>query len=321
MAEYPIDAVILWVDGNDQALNEKRRRYAPDFLFRHADVAGATRFANIGEIYWCVASINRFAPWINRIFIVTDGQDPDMGRFLAEHFPEKSIPVEIIDHTVIFRGYESYLPVFNSNAIETMIWRIPGLSEHFILFNDDFLLTAPAGPEDFFLPDGRGVCYADKYITALTRLTRKLKRKKDNLKPFTFKGAMLNGAALAGGGFTYLKLDHTPRALLVSFYEDYFKVHPEAMLSNIRNRFRDTSDYEAQELLYVALDRMHRCKVISPSRLLFYMQPKDKTGYIAGKLARLKKGSYRFCCFNSLENAPEPERKEVITWIENILGL
>ena len=321
MADYPIDAVILWVDGNDQALNEKRRRYAPDFLFRHDDVAGATRFANIGEIFWCVASINRFAPWVNRIFIVTDGQDPELEGFLDEHFPEGHVPVGIVDHSVIFREYGSYLPVFNSNAIETMIWRIPGLSEHFILFNDDFLLTAPAAPEDFFLPDGKVVCYADRYITVLTRLTRRLKRKKDNLKPFTFKGAMLNGAALAGGGFTYLKLDHTPRALLVSFYEEYFKVHPEVLLSNIRNRFRDTSDYEAQELLYMALERKHRCKVISPSRLLFYMQPKDKAGYVAGKLARLKKGSYRFCCFNSLESAPEEDRKAVISWIEGLLDI
>ena len=31
----PIDAVILWVDGNDPVLNEKRRKYAPDFLFGH----------------------------------------------------------------------------------------------------------------------------------------------------------------------------------------------------------------------------------------------------------------------------------------------
>ena len=281
MAEYPIDAVILWVDGNDPVLSEKRRRYAPDFLFRHDDSAGATRFASIGEIYWCVASINRFAPWINRIFIVTDGQDPEMGPFLAEHFPERSIPVEIVDHKVIFRGYESYLPVFNSNAIETMIWRIPGLSEHFILFNDDYMLFAPSTPEDFFLPDGKLVCYADMHNRQLTAFTRLLKKKKDNIRPFTFKGAMLNAARLTGRMEYYLKIHHTPKSLLVSTYSDYFENHEDSMILNISHRFRESTDYEAQELLYMLLHLQGRCHLVSPSKVLFFMQPKDKPHYVS----------------------------------------
>lgn len=319
--EYSIDAVIPWVDGNDPVLNSKRRSYAPEHLFSHNDSHGATRFASIGEIYWCVASINRFAPWISRIFIVTDGQDPKMDAYLNEHFPGGHIPVITVDHKDIFRGYESYLPVFNSNAIETMIWRIPGLSEHFILFNDDFLLTAPAQPEDFFLTDGRVVCYADRHNTALTRLTRKLKRKKDSLKPFTFKGAMLNGAELVGGGFSFLKLDHTPRALRVSFYEDFFREHPEAMLSNISHRFRDSSDYEAQEIFYMVEDRHNGCKIVSPSRVLFYMQPKDKKDYVTKKISVLKKGNYKFCCFNSLESAPEKDISDIKDWIKSTIGI
>ena len=318
---YPIDAVILWVDGNDKALNEKRRRYAPEYLFRHDDSAGATRFASIGEIYWCVTSINRFAPWINRIFIVTDGQDPKMDSFLSKHFPKGSIPVEIVDHKVIFSGYESYLPVFNSNAIETMIWRIPGLSEHFILFNDDFMLTAPASPEDFFMTDGRLVCYADRHSRKLTAFTRLLKKKKDAIKPFTFKGAMLNAARLTGHGTYYLKMDHTPKALLVSTYRDYYQEHPDSMILNISHRFRDVNDYEAQELLYMLLHKQGRCHLISPSGILFFMQPKNKPDYVPKKLDRLKKGHYRFCCFNSLENAPDGARKDVIRWIEAKLGI
>ena len=99
--EYSIDAVIPWVDGNDPVLNSKRRSYAPEHLFSHNDSHGATRFASIGEIYWCVASINRFAPWISRIFIVTDGQDPKMDSFLSKHFPEGSMHAR---NFPLFRG-------------------------------------------------------------------------------------------------------------------------------------------------------------------------------------------------------------------------
>ncbi|MDE6534701.1 MAG: Stealth CR1 domain-containing protein [Muribaculaceae bacterium] len=72
-----IDAVILWVDGGDPALAAKRRQYSAGTQAEsHDDIAGATRYADNGEIKWCVRSIERFAPWIRKIYIVTDGQDP-----------------------------------------------------------------------------------------------------------------------------------------------------------------------------------------------------------------------------------------------------
>ena len=40
------------------------------------DVGGNCRFQSLGEIRYCVESINIFAPFIRKIFIVTDGQDP-----------------------------------------------------------------------------------------------------------------------------------------------------------------------------------------------------------------------------------------------------
>ena len=40
----------------------------------------------------------------------------------------------------------------SSNAIEFNIHRIPGLSEHFVYFNDDFMLGSPVSIEDFYSP-------------------------------------------------------------------------------------------------------------------------------------------------------------------------
>ena len=63
---------------------------------------------------------------------------------------EKYSKVKIIDHKVIFKGFEEFLPVFNSNSIETMVYKIPDLSEHFIYFNDDLFLIKETKPSDFF---------------------------------------------------------------------------------------------------------------------------------------------------------------------------
>ena len=100
-----IDAVITWVDGDDPRHRAKRQQFGTQRQFSEENVAGDTRFKSLGEIFYCVASINRFAPWINKIYIVTDEQNPNLEPFLEHHFPEGYIPMEIVDHKVIFRGY------------------------------------------------------------------------------------------------------------------------------------------------------------------------------------------------------------------------
>lgn len=317
-----IDAVITWVDGNDPIHKAKRTKFGSKDLLNSNDVAGETRFNDLGEIFWCVASLNKFAPWINKIYIVTDEQNPKLDDFLNKNFPFKRIPLEIIDHKVIFQGYEKYLPTFNSIALETMTWRIPGLSEHFIEFNDDLMLLKPVSPEDFFSKDGSVVCYASKCNMAWTWFTRKLKPKINGRTKVTFKGNMRNAAIIAGQHNFMLKLDHTPKALKKSVYENYFKEHPEILENNIKYRFRDASQFTSQELQYLLLYKQQKCNLLPSKSNLFYLQPKNKPNYVKKKLEKLKKEmNKKFCCFNSLDFASIEDRNAIINWINNKLNL
>lgn len=317
-----IDAVITWVDGNDPAHKARMARYGDKSAFARDDVAGSTRFASVGEIAWCVASINRFAPFINKIYIVTDGQDPQLGAFLYENFPEGHIPMEIVDHTVVFRGYESCLPVFNSVAIESVLWRIPDLSEHFIYFNDDCLLAGPVTPEDFFTPDGGVVCYASKHLTVLTDLSRAWKTLvHGGQKQVTFKGHIRNAVSVAGGGMWYLRYGHTPKALLRSFFEDFYPSHPEALQRNISHRFRDAGQFCSEEVQFISLYREGLCEVRRLEDALFFFQMKNKPNYLDRKLRTLEDGNYKFCCFNSLDKLPEHDRERIIRWINDRLEI
>ena len=72
---FPIDVVITWVDGNDPVLNAKRAAYIKPEEAQEKDIAAPNRYANKGEIYWCIRSVNKFMPWVRRIFLVTDGQE------------------------------------------------------------------------------------------------------------------------------------------------------------------------------------------------------------------------------------------------------
>lgn len=311
-----IDAVITWVDGNDPVHREKRNRYADPSALKADDVAGDTRFVAVGEIAWCVASLNRFAPWINKIYIVTDAQDPDLQPFIEREFPQAHIPMEIVDHKVIFRGYESYLPTFNASAIETMTWRIPGLSDHYIELNDDMILCAPVSPSDFFTEDGKSVCYAEKANIPLINFTRMLKPKSDGRKKVTFKGVMCNAAALAGRKWSLLKINHTPRGLRRDFYESYYAANEKDIIRNIQHRFRHHDMYAPEVLQYCLLSDAGQCIRIPYPKVLFFYQPQGKRSYFVRKMAQMERFKGKFACFNSMDQATPEELQTIVAWIE-----
>lgn len=316
-----IDAVITWVDGDDPRHKAKRQAFTSPEMVTEEHVASATRFSSLGEIFYCVASINRFAPWIRKIYIVTDEQNPNLEPFLELHFPQGHIPIEIVDHKVIFRGYEKYLPTFNSISIESMTWRIPGLSDKFIEFNDDLILAAPVKPEDFFVGNGV-VCYASKKNYLFTAFTRLFKLRKNGSRAVSYKGTMLNAANIAGNHRYFLKMDHTPKGLLRNFYEEYFLQHSEVLEHNIFYRFRHASQFNPQELQYISLYMANRCVLRPVKGNLVYLKPKKGLEYIENKLTKFSHNtSARFGCFNSLDMACEEGRNKIIAWIMARIGL
>ncbi|MCD8085842.1 MAG: Stealth CR1 domain-containing protein [Clostridiales bacterium] len=134
----PIDFVVTWVDDSDPEWQRQRRRYQANPV-ENGDAPN--RFRDWGLLRYWFRGVEAFAPWVHRVYFVTCGQRPD---WLNVNHPK----LTLVDH----RDYIplEHLPTFNSNVIELYLHRIPGLSEHFVLFNDDVYLTAPTRPEDFF---------------------------------------------------------------------------------------------------------------------------------------------------------------------------
>lgn len=314
----PIDAVITWVDGDDPLFNAKRHEYiqSSSGMERRKDIAAPTRYSSIGEIYWCVKGIQKFAPFVRKIYIVTDGQDPRV----HEHIPNLNIPVEIIDHRVIFEGYEEYLPVFNSLAIETMLWRIPGLSENFIYLNDDFFITAPASMGDWFSPDGNPVLYGSEYCTLTARMARRINWMIKGRRVVKFRDTMLLAAMLPGiDASRFIRLQHLPLSMKKSLFEEYFADHPEAVIQNIRHRFRDISQYNPQELNYLLAQRRYGLKPVPTSQILVTMGPSGEHRF----LRRLKKltstSSVKYLCVNSMDLMTSHQRNLIEGYLDKTL--
>lgn len=317
-SEFPIDAVVLWVDGDDPAHIAKRVKYMHNGReAQHNDVAGTVRYRQTGEINFCIASILRFAPFVRKIHIVTDNQNPHLEQLIALNFPDNKIPVEIVDHKVIFRGYEQYLPTFNAYAIESMLWRIPDLAEHFIYFNDDVMLVSPARRSDFFTDEGWPVAYAYRHKSFTARLLRAIRPRRGGHRKLVWRDSMLNSADILGlHGF--LRIKHTTHQLCRSFFERYYAAHPDTLLRNISHRFRVPENFNAQTLFYMAKEQMGECRVESPLNKYIYIKSKLPADE---ELKQYDDNRVLFCCINSMCDGSQEDMEQIVTWLSKRLDI
>jgi hypothetical protein len=152
--------------------------------------------------------------------------------------------IRIVRHEEIFAEYEHLLPTFNSLSLESMLWRIEGLSERYLYFNDDVFLTAPLGPDDMFegaVPVLRGE-WRDYSALASDTQARQ--------DPARFGHVMqINAAALDGldprAVFSAAHVVHPMRREVMALL---FDRHRAAFERNIAFRFRDLTQFLPQAL-------------------------------------------------------------------------
>jgi hypothetical protein len=137
MVENKIDFVILWVDGNDPAWISEKKMYEAGVQ----DDDRGQRYRNWDNLQYWFRGVEKYAPWVNKIFFITCGHIPE---WLNINHPK----LKIVRHEEYISP--KYLPLFNSNPIELMVNRIRDLSEHFVLFNDDMFLIRETDRKDFF---------------------------------------------------------------------------------------------------------------------------------------------------------------------------
>src|SRR5690606_9237076 len=246
----PIDAVITWVDGNDRTHRKRREQALALAGYRKDEPTNATyetRFANQGEIYYCIASILKYAPFIRRIFIVGDGQTPAHISDFAKSGLSGADKIQIVDHRTIFNGYEGFLPTFNSLTIESMLWRIPGLAETFLYFNDDVFLNAPLSVSDLVSDEGKLVVYGKLrsiYPLTIKHHLRKFRCRLAGRKipSAHFKTAQAHSARLLGLKH-YIEIGHVPHIMQRRAFADFFAGDPHVLETQLEPKFRTIDQF------------------------------------------------------------------------------
>ena len=308
-----IDAVITWVNGDDPAHITKRLAHQPQAP-RNANAINPHRWACNDELGYCLRSIANHAPWIGRIWIITDAQTPDLSGLSADLVER----ICIVDHLTLFAGFEAALPTFNSLAIETLLWRIPGLAERFVYFNDDVFLTGQLAPGDVFqgaAPVLRGA-WVDHSAIAADPASRSDPALLNAL-------TQINAAALVGFGADRLfRAAHDVHPLRRAVLAALFDQHRAAFVTNLGHRFRCVSQFLPQGLhnhaciaagdavLHQAEDHLH----LRTGAVQDYPLPQ-----VRAYLARACQPQFKFLCVNDL---PEVEAAipDTRTWIERAIA-
>ncbi|MDA9865316.1 stealth family protein [bacterium] len=311
----PIDAVVTWVNGDAEAHRLLRQKYmAQAQMPLHENAVNPHRWVSNDEILYCLQSIENHAPWVRTIWIVIDSETPDLSA-LSDQLRAK---VQYAFHDDIFEGFTDALPTFNSLAIESMIWRIDGLSERFVYFNDDVFLTAPLSPSDVF--QGNAPVLRGKWVDYSDLLESEDLRR----DPAKFNHFMqLNAASLMGFGADKLfSSAHVVHPLRRSVMAQLFDKHRAAFVDNIGHRFRDLSQFLPQGLhnhACIAAD-MAVIHTIYDHR---HIKSGTGTGDAADETRSLLKSAcdpkVKFLCVNDLSQLEVvvPEARE---WLARIIG-
>lgn len=250
-SQEEIDIVILWVDDSDQAWLAEKASY--EGRANSAIDASAARYRDWGLLRYVFRGIAAFAPWVRAVHFVTWGHLPDW-------LDVSCGKLNVVRHDDFIPS--CYLPTFNSNTIDWNIFRIAGLSERFILFNDDTLLLAPVAPEDFFrngLPCASPVLepfrvskgdwfYAPATNCAILNDHFSLKQcVRRNLSKwinprYGLKGNLSTLLMLVYPFVYGFFCAHLPNAFLKSTFQEVWGAEPELLDETCSHRFRENTD-------------------------------------------------------------------------------
>lgn len=267
-----VDAVYTWVNQSNPEWQKIWIQTFPDAPY------DKDRYTDNNELKYSLRSLSKYAPWINRIFIVSNCTKPDW-LVLDDR-------IRWVDHHEIFPDPEA-LPTFNSHAIECCLHRIPHLQENFIYFNDDFFLSHPCLQSDFFSDCGRSISYlepygmvshlsndqAPDYLVAAKNSSRLLKR----LFP-TYEARQLH--------------KHVPYALKKSTLLEIENQYLGAFTTTRNSRIRGVSDINVTSFLY------HHYAIAQGSAVFG-----DTSSYIVRptniiKIVNQDTYKYKILCFN-----------------------
>lgn len=303
--KYDIDFVYLWVDGSDPAWRAKRNAFV-GAAEASPEVNCEGRYINNDELKFSLRSLERYAPWVRRIFIVTDNQIPE---WLDTDNPR----IKIIDHTEILPP-ES-LPCFNSGLIEHYLYRIPDLAERFLYSNDDMFLNRVVHSDDFFTSEGFPIVRLSRKPFRKIRWFWREKIRRHPLKNYSAKLARASQLVFEKYGVYYTGLPH--HNIDAYLKSDCRQVAEQTLReefdANRMNRIRSREDVQRIAFSYISLaEKRGKLRYVTSreSMIVRIHKPNDYKEFV--------KRNPVFFCMNDSEYVSDDDRRMARIFLEKM---
>lgn len=247
-----IDFVITWVNMDDPEWKKEFNKYRHNKDNTKNGVSEA-RFRDYGFLKYWFRGVEKFAPWVRKIHFVTfNGQIPE---WLDVNNPR----IHVVSHHDFIPS--QFLPTFNSVVIERYLHKIPGLSEHFVYFNDDFYIINHVSQERFFkngLPRDIAVfAYNPSWSQWYVRIKNNIKiinrhfNKKEVMARWHEKWFDKSYGAKARWNyilkhydkFITLRTPHNAQAYLKTTFDEVWAAAGKELTETSSNKFRALTDY------------------------------------------------------------------------------
>jgi len=232
------------------------------------------------DLHFSVMSIRKNTSWVRRIWIIVsdDFASPEL------------LPANI--HIVKESAFvpKKYLPViWNSNVIESWIWRIPGLSECFVYMCDDMYIGRKISQDEFFIGQ-----------MPILRLYEG----PPNYLPLSKTNSTIGyvrmwANAVEKWGLQYTRIQHQAlpyrKSLMKRFYEEYKGEVHRASKNKLRSGEADFNLLRfSSSLAVMSGDSLLR---VTRDNTDFFCESGDKAG-----LAQICKTRPKFFCINNTAN-------------------
>lgn len=331
MKNDPIDIVIPWVDGNDFEWRRLRNEYLVEIATMQEDFNQESRFRSWDNLQYIFRGIENFMPWVNKVFLITWGHIPE---FLNRD-NERLVIVRHEDYIP-----QEYLPTFNSDVIEMNYHRIKGLSNNFILFNDDIFILKNQNENYYFKNNQvcdeaveRALCpkgYESdskmsmyRYVNDMMVINKYFKKREVQKKHF-FKWYNLKyGTKLFRTlalryyyDFDFFTVPHLAASMKKETFEKIWDLEPELLDVTSRNRFRDYSEINQYLVRFWQLCEGDFFPRRTEGK---FIRVDDKNYKEVAKQIRRKK--YPMVCLNDLDSIQDFElvKGEINAALEEVL--
>lgn len=251
--DYDVDVVYTYVDSTDE---NWKNDWSSIFGIEHYD---PNRYETHDELKYSLRSINMYMPWVRRIYIVSNCNPPAW-------LNTSHSKIVWVDHHEIID--QEFLPTFNSHVIESFLYKINGLADNFIYFNDDVFVNSIKHKSDFFVYKNMSINYREPYDIAFWT---------DAIigEEIGYKNAVCNVQELLFKKYSYCPrylMQHAPHPVVKSVCYEMESLFKDSLDKTRRHQIRSKDDVNILSFFYPHYAFIHgkskhepkNCKIVTP---------------------------------------------------------